>query len=65
MTEKEVVELMSSAKSEEEWDANCDKVKRACGGYPEFWYQAIILSGLARRVSATWGGTDQIRIVPL
>lgn len=43
---------MESSKSETEWNANCEKVKAACGGYPDFWYHAIILSGLAARVIA-------------
>jgi hypothetical protein len=54
MTEQEVVALMTSSRSEDEWDANCDEVKRRCDGYPGFWFGAVILSGLARRVSATW-----------
>lgn len=43
-----VVELMKSSKNQEEWNANCDKVKQANGGqYPGFWYAAIVLSGVA------------------
>jgi hypothetical protein len=57
MNEDEVVSLMKSSKSEAEWNDNCDKVKKACGGYPEFWYDAIILSGVADTVSKGWGGT--------
>lgn len=62
MNRQEVVALMESSKSEDEWDANCDKVKRACGGYPDFWYSAIVLSGLTGRVTARWGDDDKIRI---
>jgi hypothetical protein len=54
MTENEVVELMKTSKSEKEWNANCDAVKKACNGYPAFWYSAIIVSGLVWRVSETW-----------
>lgn len=54
MTEQEVIALMKTSKSEKEWNANCDKVKAACNGYPDFWYSAIILSGLAAQVQATW-----------
>lgn len=46
MNEQEVVDLMKSSKSQQEWNQNCDKVKAACGGYPDFWYSAIVLSGL-------------------
>lgn len=54
MTEAEVVALMESSKSEDEWNDNCDRVKRACGGYPSFWYKAIIISGLYGRAAASW-----------
>lgn len=46
MTQSEVEALMRSSKSEAEWDTNCAKVKKACGGYPSFWHPAIIQSGL-------------------
>ena len=46
MDEKEVVELMKTSKTEAEWNDNCDKVKKACGGYPSFWYSAIAMSGI-------------------
>jgi hypothetical protein len=54
MTEEEVVALMKSSKTETEWNANCDRVKRECGGYPKFWWDAIQLSGVAREVKANW-----------
>ncbi len=47
MSETEVVELMKSSRSEKEWNDNCDKVKKKCGGYPDFWYSAIVQSRLA------------------
>lgn len=46
MNEKEVVELMKTSKTESEWNDNCDKVKKACGGYPSFWYPAVVMSGV-------------------
>jgi hypothetical protein len=55
MTQDQVVALMESSKTRDEWNANCDAVKAACGGYPDFWYAAVILSGLAGRVAARWG----------
>jgi len=60
MNEQEVVKLMKTSKTEEEWNNNCDKVKKACDGYPPFWYQAIILSGLM----ASLNFDDQIHIIP-
>lgn len=57
-----VVALMESSRSEQEWNDNCDAVKAEFGGYPNWWYPTIIMSGVLKRVSARWGGDDQIRI---
>lgn len=56
MEQKEVIELMKSSKSEDEWNNNCDIVKSKCNGYPEFWYASIILSGLINetRIKYVW-----------
>lgn len=54
MTETEVVQLMKSSTNATEWDNNCDKVKKACNGYPPFWYAAIISSGLFSKTQETW-----------
>lgn len=53
MTREDVVNLMKSSKSEAEWNANCDKVKKACGGYPDF-YNAVIVSGVLGTTSKNW-----------
>ena len=62
MTQQEVVKLMESSRSEAEWNANCDKVKKAFGGYPDWWYGTIVLSGVAARIAAKFGGTAEIKI---
>ena len=63
MNQDEVVALMESSKTEEEWNINCDKVKAACGGsYPDFWFAAVLASGVSSRTAAKWGGTDDITI---
>ena len=54
MTQEQVVELMKSSKSESEWDANCGKVKEACGGYPDFWFAAIIQSDVLDETRINW-----------
>ena len=54
MTEPEVVALMKSSRSEEEWDANCDAVKAPGGVYPDFWYRAIVLSGVMSDTVRSW-----------
>jgi hypothetical protein len=52
MTKTEVIELIKSASSEEDWNNKCDQVKSACGGYPDYWFAEIIASGLANEIKA-------------
>lgn len=54
MNKREVIELMKTSKSEDDWNSNCDKVKKACQGYPDFWYEEIVLSGVMNQVISTW-----------
>lgn len=54
MTQDEVINLMRSSRSEEEWNSNCNKVKAALSGYPEWWYKTIILSGVLAETSSQW-----------
>lgn len=46
MNREDVKNLMRSSKTENEWNENCDKVKKEFNGYPDFWYMDIIMSGL-------------------
>lgn len=55
MTEQQVIRLMQSSKSADKWNANAAKVKMAHEGrYPEFWWRAIMESGLMVAVAKTW-----------
>ncbi len=45
---------MESSTTREEWDSNCDAVKAANKGYPQFWYALIVASGLLSRISSKW-----------
>lgn len=62
MNEAEVVELMRSSTSEEEWDDNCDRVKEACNGYPDFWYRAILSSGVMTETVEKFGGSAEMQV---
>lgn len=53
--QEDVVALMSSATSESDWNSKCDQVQKANAGYPSFWFGAIILSGLAAKITAKFG----------
>ncbi len=54
MNQDEVVALMESSKNEQEWNDNADTVKRKCDGYPDFWFSAIMLSGVHMAVTGGW-----------
>jgi hypothetical protein len=54
ITPEGVKALMESSTSEAEWNANCEKVKAANGGYPAFWYSTIVMSGLMGKVTANF-----------
>ncbi|TXI90546.1 MAG: hypothetical protein E6Q36_01285 [Chryseobacterium sp.] len=54
MNPETVVLLMETSKSEQEWNDNCDKVKSHFGGYPSWWFQTIVLSGVLSRIAAKW-----------
>lgn len=55
MTQEEVLDLMKSSNSEQEWNANCDKVKSSFrGNYPQWWFALIIMSGVYNQVSESW-----------
>ncbi len=62
MERDEVIAVMESSRTESEWKANCLYIKARCGGYPTFWYEAIVLSGLADQTSARWGGDAAIHV---
>lgn len=48
MDKNDVIKLMRSSKSEKEWNENCDKVKEEFFGYPDWWYETIILGSSGR-----------------
>jgi hypothetical protein len=62
MTEQEVVDLMASSRSDDEWNDNADKVKKACKGYPSFWFNAVIKSGVAARTIEKFGGSPAMKV---
>jgi hypothetical protein len=64
-TQEEVVALMAGSKTEQEWNANCDRVKADFKGYPDFWYPAIVASGLSRRTAESFGSNAEIHIRPI
>lgn len=61
MTQKEVLDLMSSSTTSQEWNQNCLKVKEAHKGeYPSYWYAEVITSGLMDRTLGE--GSSKIKV---
>ena len=47
---------LNATKSEREWNAVCDDVKRARGGaYPHDWFVQVIAGSVGREAQARWG----------
>lgn len=62
MEKQEVIDLMKSSKNSQEWNANCNAVKKVHNGdYPDYWYQEIILSGLCDK--AIGEGSSEIKFI--
>jgi len=59
---KDAADLMASSKSEAEWNANCDQIKAANNGYPDWWFTTIVVSGLSARTAAKFGRDDKIHV---
>ena len=57
---EEVISLMRSSKSSTEWNSNCAIVKKEFNGYPDFWYETIILPRLSDEVLGK--GSSEIKI---
>jgi len=53
-TPEGVAAYMSQATSGKDWDNRCTAVKKANGGYPEFWYATIQLTGLHAETRHKW-----------
>ena len=58
------LDALVKTKSELEWNAVCDAVKKAHNGYPQDWYAKVIMSGLLAKTAAAWDkpGTDVIKV---
>ena len=50
MTREDVIALMKSSKSVEEWNKNADAVKAEFGGYPDYWYTEIMVLQISNEV---------------
>lgn len=62
-TPEGVKSFMSEATSDADWDKRIEAVLMANGGsYPSFWFATIMITGLAAKTAAKWGGNADIQI---
>jgi len=59
------VELLKASKSDKEWNAACDAIKEANGGYPSWWYMVVIAQRLPQEVAAKWQGDGSLHVTKL
>lgn len=58
-----VTRHMQEAQTEQDWNSRCDQVKRANGGhYPSFWFNDVVLSGIAERTLGKIGKSAGISV---
>lgn len=55
----EEIAALTNAKTEQEWNALCDQIKSAHGGYPVDWYAKVMLSGLGAEKEREFKATSK------
>lgn len=53
--QKKVVDKMRGSKSAKEWNDNCSDIKRTFDGYPDWWWEVIMMSGILAEAQLTYG----------
>jgi hypothetical protein len=46
------LDKLNSANTEDAWNAACDEIKAAHGGYPPDWYPRVVMGGIMDRAQA-------------
>lgn len=49
--------------SDREWGTLCDSVKAHHNGYPEWWFETVVQSGMAAEIFRRWNGDPGIKII--
>lgn len=57
-----LVRYMEQTTSLQDWDDRCDALKAALGGYPDYWYPTMIMSGEMDRILGKFGGSSEITV---
>jgi len=53
-TEKGVAEFLKTSTNEADYAKKVDEIKKCNNGYPDFWYETVVLSGLSSRIRFDW-----------
>ena len=57
----EELEMLENCHSSEDWNAACDKIKKARKGqYPPDWWPRVKMSGMMDRVMARFGADSEL-----
>jgi len=62
---KEQLKSLEDCQSASDWRAACDAIKDASQSkvaYPDDWFEKVMASGLADRVTARWGASSDLTI---
>lgn len=63
MDRNSILKDLRDTKSAQEWNSMCNSIKRwartlpieeRSGQYPAWWYEDVVLSGLAQEVAQSW-----------
>lgn len=61
MTKTEVINLLKTSKNSSDWNSNCEIIKKAHNnGYPNYWFQEVILSGLCDEILGAGSSTIKV-----
>lgn len=64
-TPEGVTAYMSQSTSEDDWNDRGQAVKDANSGYPSFWWETVVKSGLSERVAQSFGGNYGLHVTDL
>jgi hypothetical protein len=62
-TPEKLASFMSEARSKEDWNKRCDLVKKVCNGYPDYWYETCIASGLINRTLGAGSSDINVSVI--
>lgn len=59
------IAALEACTSEAAWNQVCLDIKKEHGGYPADWFPRVLAGGLMKRVTARFGGDDEVHVVEM